>query len=165
MSNLCIFPPSIGFRFLFIRPVKEFNEEVSEIILDINNMSLDNLYEFEEYKKYNSDISLILQPNIIQDSEIFEEILNFEEPENPELIEEMLQNQSNEELRNSDIEELEIEINKFPNEVFTNLITLVTKHNLNNKAGNTIIKFFNKHSNVSVSLLSKNIVIGQRYMD
>ncbi|RHZ83370.1 hypothetical protein Glove_97g50 [Diversispora epigaea] len=39
------------------------------------------------------------------------------------------------------------------------------KHNLNNKAGNVIIKFFNKHSNVSVSPLSKNIVVGRRYMD
>ncbi|RHZ85589.1 hypothetical protein Glove_64g115 [Diversispora epigaea] len=131
-----------------------------------------DLYEFEECEEYDGDISLISQSNIIQDSEMFEEILNFEEPENPELIEEVLQSQNNEELRNSEffeerfrsieeseIEEPEIEINEFPNEAYADLMTLVTKHNLNNKADNAIIKFFNKHSNVSVSLLPKNIVV------
>ncbi|RHZ44404.1 hypothetical protein Glove_734g5 [Diversispora epigaea] len=44
-------------------------------------------------------------------------------------------------------------------------MTFVTKHSLNNKAGNAIIKFFNKHSNISVSPLPKNIVVGRRYMD
>ncbi|RHZ80447.1 hypothetical protein Glove_136g43 [Diversispora epigaea] len=190
----------------FYSSTEESNEEVSEIISDINDMSLDSeefqsvlegllsssktrenpsqdLYEFEECKEYDSDISLISQSNIIQDSEMFEEILNFEEPENPELIEEVLQSQSNEELRNSEffeerfrsikkseieepeIEEPEIEINEFSNEAYVDLMTLVTKHNLNNKAGNTIIKFFNKHSNVSVSSLPKNIVVGRRYID
>ncbi|RHZ85961.1 hypothetical protein Glove_58g88 [Diversispora epigaea] len=190
----------------FYSSTEKSNEEVSEIISDINDMSLDSeefqsvleglpsssktrenpsqdLYEFEECEEYDGDISLISQPNIIQDSEMFEEILNFEEPENPELIEEVLQSQSNEELRNSEffeerfrsieeseieepeIEEPEIEINEFPNEAYADLMTLVTKHNLNNKAGNAIIKFFNKHSNVSVSPLPKNIVVGRRYMD
>ncbi|RHZ67642.1 hypothetical protein Glove_300g111 [Diversispora epigaea] len=190
----------------FYSSTEESNEEVSEIISDINDMSLDSeefqsvleglpsssktrenpsqdLYEFEECEEYDGDISLISQPNIIQDSEMFEEILNFEEPENPELIEEVLQSQSNEELRNSEffeerfrsieeseieepeIEEPEIEINEFPNEAYADLMTLVTKHNLNNKASNAIIKFFNKHSNVSVSPLPKNIVVGRRYMD
>ncbi|RHZ83001.1 hypothetical protein Glove_101g34 [Diversispora epigaea] len=177
----------------FYSSTEESNEEVSEIISDINDMSLDSeefqsvleglpsssktrenpsqdLYEFEECEEYDGDISLISQSNIIQDSEMFEEILNFEEPENPELIEEVLQSQSNEELRNSDIEESEIkeleivepeiEINEFLNEAYADLMTLVTKYNLNNKAGNAIIKFFNKHSNVSVFPLPKNIVIG-----
>ncbi|RHZ85588.1 hypothetical protein Glove_64g116 [Diversispora epigaea] len=185
----------------FYSSTEESNEEVSEIISDINDMSLDSeefqnseefqsvleglssssktrknpsqdLYEFEECEEYDGDISLISQSNIIQDSEMFEEILNFEEPENPELIEEVLQSQNNEELRNSEffeerfrsieeseIEEPEIEINEFPNEAYADLMTLVTKHNLNNKADNAIIKFFNKHSNVSVSLLPKNIVV------
>ncbi|RHZ85339.1 hypothetical protein Glove_66g184 [Diversispora epigaea] len=185
----------------FYSSTEESNEEVLEIISDINDMSLDSeefqsvlkglpsssktrenpsqdLYEFEEYEEYNGDISLISQSNIIQDSEIFEEILNFEEPENPELIEEVLQSQSNEELGNSEffeerfrsieeseIEEPEIEINEFPNEAYADLMILVTKYNLNNEAGNAIIKFFNKHSNVSVSPLPKNIVVGRRYMD
>ena len=42
---------------------------------------------------------------------------------------------------------------------------LVIKHNLNNKARNAIIKFFNKHSNLSISPLPKNIEAGQKYMD
>ncbi|RHZ77795.1 hypothetical protein Glove_173g50 [Diversispora epigaea] len=158
----------------FYSSTEESNEEVSKIISDINYMSLNSgefqsvlessssssktrenpsqdLYEFEKCEEYNGDILLISQSNIIQDSEMFEKILNFEEPENPELIEEVLQSQSNKELRNSEFfEELD-------------LMTLVTKHNLNNKAGNAIIKFFNKYSNVSVSPLPKNIVVGQRY--
>ncbi|RHZ44402.1 hypothetical protein Glove_734g7 [Diversispora epigaea] len=122
----------------FYSSTEESNEEVSEIISDINDMSLDSeefqsvleglpsssktrenpsqdFYEFEE--EYDGDILLISQSNIIQDSEMFEEILNFEESENPELIEEVLQSQNNEELRNSEffeehfrsIEESEIE--------------------------------------------------------
>ncbi|RHZ73584.1 hypothetical protein Glove_230g169 [Diversispora epigaea] len=50
-------------------------------------------------------------------------------------------------------------------EAYADLMTLVTKHNLNNKASNTIIKIFNKHSNVSISPLPKNIVVSRRYMD
>ncbi|RHZ83369.1 hypothetical protein Glove_97g51 [Diversispora epigaea] len=150
------------YKQTFYSSTEESNEEVSEIISDINDMSLDNeefqsvlesllsssktrenssqdFYEFEKCKKYDSDISLISQSNIIQDSEMFEEILNFEELENPELIEKVLQSQSNEELRNSEffeerfrsiekseIEEPEIEINKFPNEAYANLMTLIT---------------------------------------
>ncbi|RHZ85848.1 hypothetical protein Glove_59g123 [Diversispora epigaea] len=150
----------------FYSSIEESNEEVSEIISDINDMSLDNeefqsvleglpssfktrknpsqdLYEFEECEEYDGDILLISQSNIIQDSEIIKES----------------------EIEEFRIVEPEIEINEFPNEAYANLMTLVTKHNLNNKAGNTIIKFFNKHSNVSVSPLLKNIVVGRRYMD
>ena len=42
---------------------------------------------------------------------------------------------------------------------------LIVKHDLNNKAGDAIIKFFNKHSNLSVSPLPKNIKAGQKYMN
>ncbi|RHZ73583.1 hypothetical protein Glove_230g168 [Diversispora epigaea] len=119
------------------------SEEFQSVLEDLPSSSktrenpLQDLYEFEECEEYDGDISLISQPNIIQDSEMFKEILNFEEPENPELIEEVLQSQSNEELRNSEffeecfqsieepeieecfrsIEEPEIEINKFPNDI------------------------------------------------
>ncbi|RHZ87583.1 hypothetical protein Glove_33g107 [Diversispora epigaea] len=150
---------------------EESNEKVSEIISDINDMSLDSeefqsvleslprenpsqdLYEFEECEEYDGDISLISQPNMIQDSEMFEE------PENSELVEEVLQSQDNEEPRNSELVEERFQ-------TYDDLMTLVTKHNLNNKAGNAIIKFFNKHSNVPVSPFPKILFLrGKNYME
>lgn len=57
------------------------------------------------------------------------------------------------------------EIASFPNEVYGNLMALVTKHNLSNATGNAIIKFFNKHSNLATSPLPKSIKQGREYMD
>ena len=45
----------------------------------------------------------------------------------------------------------------FPNEVYADLIALVTKYNLSNATGNTIIKFFNKYMNLSIFPLSKSM--------
>jgi Plavaka transposase len=53
----------------------------------------------------------------------------------------------------------------FPNEAYKDLMILVTKHKLNNKAGNAIIKFFNKHSALSKSPLPKNIEKGRTFMN
>jgi len=45
-------------------------------------------------------------------------------------------------------------------------MTLVIENNLSNKAGNAIIKFFNKHSDLSqLSPLPKNIETGRKFMD
>ena len=44
-------------------------------------------------------------------------------------------------------------------------MVLVTKHKLNNKAGNAIIQFFNKHSTLSKSPLPKNIEKGRTFMN
>ena len=61
---------------------------------------------------------------------------------------------------------LKVDINAdFPNEAYADLMGLVTKHNLSNTAGNAIIKFFNKHSNLSTSPLPKSIEKGRKYMD
>ncbi|RHZ80697.1 hypothetical protein Glove_132g264 [Diversispora epigaea] len=141
----------------FYSSTEEFNEEVSEIISDINDISLDS----EEFQSVLEDLPLSskTRENPSQDFYEFEECeeydakynsrLNFEEPENPELIEEVLQSQSNEEFRNSEffeecfrsIEEFEIEepeIEEPEIEIYVDLITLVTKHNLNNKVGNEL---------------------------
>ena len=53
----------------------------------------------------------------------------------------------------------------FFNDAYKDLMILVTKHKLNNKAGNDIIRFFNKHSNLTKSLLPKNIEKGQEFMN
>src|SRR5436190_12622920 len=70
-----------------------------------------------------------------EDSEIFEPEI-FEEPENP--------------------------ISEFPNEAYRDLMLLVTKHKLNNKAGNAIIRFliniqlFQNHRYLKISKRGEN---------
>jgi hypothetical protein len=54
---------------------------------------------------------------------------------------------------------------EFPNEAYADLMILVTRHKLNNKASNAIIKFFNKHSNLTTSPLPKNIEKGREFMN
>jgi hypothetical protein len=54
---------------------------------------------------------------------------------------------------------------EFPNEAYKDLMLLVTKHKLNNKTGNAIINFFNKHSTLSKSPLPKNIEKGRAFMN
>jgi hypothetical protein len=64
------------------------------------------------------------------------------------------------------LEESESEVNaNYPNEAYGDLMALVTKHKLNNKTGNAIIRFFNKHANHITSPLPKSIEQGRNYMD
>jgi hypothetical protein len=126
----------------------DFNhvEELQNVLASGSEMR-ENLSATQDmFEEYYADVSLISQSSSIipEDSELREEL---------ESLEESFQN----------IEEPEI--NEFPNEAYADLMTLVTKHNLNNKAGNAIIKFFNNHSNVPVSPLPKNITAGRKYMD
>ena len=53
----------------------------------------------------------------------------------------------------------------FPNDAYKDLMILITKHKLNNKAGNDIIHFFNKYSNLTKSPLPKNIEKGREFMN
>src|SRR6266542_3209754 len=54
---------------------------------------------------------------------------------------------------------------EFPNDVYKDLMLLVTRHKLNNRTRNDIIHFFNKHSNLTKSPLPKNIEKGRAFMD
>lgn len=64
------------------------------------------------------------------------------------------------------LEESESEVNvNYPSEAYGDLMTLVTKHKLTNKAGNAIIRFFNKHANLATSPLPTSIEQGRTYMD
>ena len=54
---------------------------------------------------------------------------------------------------------------EFPNEAYKDLMLLVTNYKLSNKAGNEIIQFFNKHSNLAKSPLPKNIEKGREFMN
>jgi hypothetical protein len=72
----------------------------------------------------------------------------------------------NEDFFEDILEESEPEMNAdYPNEAYADLMTLVTKYKLTNTTGNAIIKFFNKHANISTSILPKSIEKGRKYMD
>jgi hypothetical protein len=71
--------------------------------------------------------------------------------ENPEEF------QENSEILEENSEISEEFFNKFPNKAYADLMSLVLKNKLSNTAGNEIISFFNKHSNLLISPLSKNI--------
>jgi len=79
-------------------------------------------------------------------TEIFEEILFFDKFKN-------------------DLEIEDLKKPEFPNEAYKDLMLLVTDHKLNNKAGNAVIRFFNKHSTLLKSPLPKNIKNGREFMN
>ncbi|RHZ82189.1 hypothetical protein Glove_112g40 [Diversispora epigaea] len=163
---------------------EESNTEVSEVtdmlldndnfnrikerqsVQEIKNLPSDSkITDLFEYGNYDADASVSLEV-INNIPERFEEILfeNVENLQNEDSNIERLQNKDldvkSESSRNEDSD-----VKEFSNESYTDLMTLVIKYNLNNKAGNAIIKFFNKHSNLSISSLPKNIETGQKYMD
>jgi hypothetical protein len=71
-----------------------------------------------------------------------------------------------EDVLEDNLEESESEVNTdYPNEAYGDLMALVTRNKLNNKTGNAIIKFFNKHANLDTSPLPKSIEQGRKYMD
>ncbi|RHZ58982.1 hypothetical protein Glove_366g43 [Diversispora epigaea] len=157
---------------------EESNTEVSEV----TDMLLDNddfnrieenlpsgseITDLFEYGDYDADASVSLEV-ISNIPERFEEIL-FESLRNEDSDVENLQNEDSniERLQNKDLDvrsessrNEDLDVEEFPNESYADLMTLVTKYNLNNKAGNAIIKFSNKHSNLSISPLPKNIKTG-----
>ena len=83
-----------------------------------------------------------------------------------DILEDILEDNLKSDLENILVEEIDSkEIASFPNEVYGDLMTLVTKHKLSNASGNAIIKFFNKHTNLATSPLPKSIKQGREYMD
>ncbi|RHZ89904.1 hypothetical protein Glove_9g344 [Diversispora epigaea] len=148
---------------------EESSEDISDIVSSVNEMSLDDedfkensqvFYQYESDQDYAGDISF---GEISHSSNIPEEYENFDEilPASLQSNKESVSHSSNilEEYENFDEilpaslqsnEEPEVEnIKEFPNEAYVNLMALVIENNLNNKAGNAIIKFFNKHSDLS----------------
>ncbi|RHZ66595.1 hypothetical protein Glove_306g23 [Diversispora epigaea] len=151
---------------------EESREDISDIVSSVNEMSLDDedfsrINEFqiiekkthnnipEEYENFDEILPASLQNNeepVSHSSNIPEEYENFDE-----ILPASLQSNEESEVEN---------IKKFPNEAYADLMALVIENNLNNKAGNAIIKFFNKHSDLSqLSPLPKNIKTGRKFMD
>ncbi|RHZ81979.1 hypothetical protein Glove_115g40 [Diversispora epigaea] len=152
----------------------DFNRiEERQSVQEIENLpSGSEITDLFEYGDYDADASVSLEV-ISNIPERFEEIL-FESSRNEDSDVENLQNEDSniERLQNEDLDvrsessrNEDSDVEEFPNESYADLMTLVTKYNLNNKAGNTIIKFFNKHSNLSISPLPKNIKTGRKYMN
>ncbi|RHZ77257.1 hypothetical protein Glove_183g58 [Diversispora epigaea] len=175
---------------------EESNEDILDIVSSVNKMSLDDedfsrinefqiireensqvFYQYKSDQDYAGDISF---SEISHSSNIPEEYKNFDEilPASLQSNKEPVSHSSNipEKYENFDEilpaslqsnKESEVEnIKEFPNEAYTDLIALVIENNLNNKAGNAIIKFFNKHSDLSqLSPLPKNIETGRKFMD
>ncbi|RHZ68247.1 hypothetical protein Glove_296g5 [Diversispora epigaea] len=147
---------------------EESSEDISDIVSSVNEMSLNDedfsrinefqiireensqvFYQYESDQDYAGDISF---GEISHSSNIPEEYENFDE-----ILPASLQSNEEPEVEN---------IKEFPNEAYADLMALVIENNLNNKAGNAIIKFFNKHSDLSqLSPLPKNIETGRKFMD
>ena len=107
----------------------------------------------------------------------YEEVINMEESDNSQesnnILEydnikesdNVLESDNVEESDNVDNTEKSDNAKEFPNEAYADLMTLVTDYKLSNRAGNAIIKFFNKHSNVPQSPLPINIEKGRKFMN
>ena len=98
----------------------------------------------------------------------YEEVINMEESDNSQKNNILVESDNVEESDNVDnIDNIEKSdnANEFPNEAYADLMTLVTDYKLSNRAGNAIIKFFNKHSNVPQSPLPINIEKGRKFMN
>jgi hypothetical protein len=144
----------ISFDSEYFNHIKELQEENLPQVSSIS-------YQYENDSSYAGDISF--SSNIPEEFENFENLSDDANmsgiPEEFENLDEILP-----ESLQSNIES-EVEIKEFPNEAYADLMTLVTENNFSNKAGNAIIKFFNKHSDLPQSPLPKNIETGRRFMD
>ncbi|RHZ47082.1 hypothetical protein Glove_593g35 [Diversispora epigaea] len=167
---------------------EESNNDISDTVSSINEMSLDsddfsqieelqsireeNLppvseisYQYESDSNYAGDVSLRSEEFENFDEILSESLQNYTEKSDTNMSNTLEEFELKSLTLQDNIEESEVEIKEFPNEAYVDLMTLVTKHNLNNKAGNSIIKFFNRHSDLSQSPLPKNIETGRKFMD
>lgn len=109
---------------------------------DVQNISFESISSAQSIKS-----NLISEMSTMSLEDNFEDILG-----SPEI---------SEEFENPKTENC----TEFPNDAYKDLMLLVTKYKLNNKAGNEIIRFFNKYSNLTKSPLPKNIEQGRAFMN
>ncbi|RHZ54051.1 hypothetical protein Glove_431g41 [Diversispora epigaea] len=142
---------------------EESNTEVSEV----TDMLLDN----DDFNHIEERQSVQEIENLLSGSEITD-LFEYDDYDADASVSLEVINSNIERLQNEDLDvrsessrNEDSDVEEFPNESYADLIILVTKYNLNNKAGNAIIKFFNKYSNLSISPFPKNIETGRKYMD
>src|SRR5437764_4736382 len=132
---------------------EESNSETHSIDLtqDVNESDDNELMEYEPFQEAAQDTSFSSMESIYSNllSEI--SIMSYEENielEESEVLEESEKSEESEIFEKAKEPEPEA-LTEFPNDAYKDLIVLVTKHKLNNKADNAIkpiIQFFNKHS-------------------
>ena len=148
---------------------EESNSETHSIDLtqDVNESDDNELMEYKPFQEAAQDTSFSSMEstysNLLSEISImsYEENIELEESEVLEESEESEESEIFEEAKEPEPEAL----TEFPNDAYKDLMVLVTKHKLNNKAGNAIIQFFNKHSALSKSPLPKNIEKGRTFMN
>ena len=148
---------------------EESNSETHSIDItqDINESDDNELMEYEPFQGAAQDTSFSSMEstysNLLSEISImsYEENIELEESEVLEESEESEESEIFEEVKEPEPKAL----TEFPNDTYKDLMVLVTKHKLNNKAGNAIIQFFNKHSALSKSPLPKNIEKGRTFMN
>lgn len=140
----------------------------SDFVNDISEMSLNDqnieINESDQSFINYSDQSMSISEGGNQSMSISEDVLLSEGDDQSMLISETSFNEGS--LFEDILEESEPEVNTdYPNEAYGDLMALVTKNKLNNKTGNAIIRFFNKHANLDTSPLPKSIEQGRIFMD
>jgi hypothetical protein len=131
---------------------QSFESTESNLVSEISMRSYEEVINMEESDN-SQESNNILEYDNIKESDNVVESDNVEESDNVDNVD------------NVDNIEKSDNANEFPNEAYADLMTLVTNYKLNNKAGNAIIKFFNKHSNVPQSPLPINIEKGRKFMN
>ncbi|RHZ63712.1 hypothetical protein Glove_328g66 [Diversispora epigaea] len=127
----------------------ESNNNILDTVLSINEMSLDsdnfkeNLlpvseisYQYESDLNYAGDVSLRSEEFENFDEILFESLQNYTEKSDTNMSNTLEKFEPKSLILQDNIEESEVEIKEFPNEAYADLMTLVTKYNLSNKAGN-----------------------------
>ncbi|RHZ73782.1 hypothetical protein Glove_229g37 [Diversispora epigaea] len=146
------------------------SNETSDIMQDELPQSMNGL-TFEEFASIRYEEPASREPKFETDKsksksdEIETETESESKSDKTEFESDKTDNESDESEESESAEEETETIPKFPNNTYSDLMTLIIQHNLNNKAGNTIIRFFNKHSNLPTSLLPKNIEQERKLMD
>jgi hypothetical protein len=135
-------------------------------------MEYESFHEEAQETSFNSNQSFeSTESDLVSEISMrsYEEIVNMEESDNIQESDiqesDNILEYDNDNAKESDNAEESDNVKEFPNEAYADLMTLVTNYKLNNKAGNAIIKFFNKHSNLPESPLPINIEKGRKFMN
>jgi hypothetical protein len=117
---------------------QSFESTESNLVSEISMRSYEEVINMEESDNSQESNNILVESDYVEESDNVDNVDNIKKSDNA---------------------------NEFPNEAYADLMILVTNYKLNNKAGNAIIKFFNKHSNVPQSPLPINIEKGRKFMN
>ncbi|RHZ81234.1 hypothetical protein Glove_122g86 [Diversispora epigaea] len=133
--------------------IEELQNIQEENLLPVSKISC----QYESDSNYAGDVSLYSEEFENFDEILSESLQNYTEKSDTNMSNTLEEFESKSLTLQDNIVEFEVEIKEFLNETYANLMTLIIKYNLSNKAKNSIIKFFNRYSDLSQSPLPKNI--------